>query len=130
MEALKTKDPLTISAPIYDVVCNGYELGTGAVRNHQPEVMYEAFRIAGYDKATVDEKFPALIKAFQYGAPPHGGLALGIERIIMLLAGEEAIREVIPFPLSQTVEDLMMGAPSTVSAKQLKEAHIKLDLPK
>lgn len=129
LEALNTKDPLTISAPIYDVVCNGYELGTGAIRNHRPDVMYRAFEVAGYKKETVDSKFPALLKAFQYGAPPHGGLALGVERIVMLLCGEEAIREVIPFPLAQTVEDLMMSAPSELSAKQLKEVHIALALP-
>lgn len=129
MEALKTKDPLEIYAWQYDVVCNGHELSSGAIRNHQPEIMYKAFEIAGYSREHVDEKFGGMIRAFKYGAPPHGGMAPGIDRIVMLLANESAIRDVIAFPLSQTVEDLLMGAPSAVSEKQLKELHIQLKLP-
>ena len=126
MEALETKNPLDIYAYQYDVVCNGYELSSGAIRNHKPEIMYKAFEIAGYTSEHVDEKFGGMIRAFKFGAPPHGGMAPGIDRIVMLLAGKETIREVIAFPLSQTVEDLMMGAPSTVSFKQLRETHIRL----
>ncbi len=129
LEALKTKDPLTIYAYQYDVVCNGHELSSGAIRNHSPELMYEAFRIAGYGKEDVDNKFGGMIRAFTYGAPPHGGMAPGIDRIVMLLANENAIREVIAFPMAQSVEDLMMGAPSSVSEKQLREAHIRVVLP-
>ncbi len=129
MDALLHKDPLDIYAYQYDIVCNGYELASGGIRNHLPEIMYKAFEIVGYSKAQVDEKFGGMIKAFTYGAPPHGGIALGVERIAMLLANEEAIREVIAFPLTQTGEDLLMGAPSTVSDKQLREAHIEIKLP-
>ncbi|MCL4125008.1 UNVERIFIED_CONTAM: hypothetical protein GTU68_052474 [Idotea baltica] len=129
MEALENKDPLEISAYQYDLVCNGYELGSGAIRNHNPDIMYKAFEIAGYGKEVVNDKFGGMISAFQFGAPPHGGFAHGIERIIMLLCGEEAIRDIIPFPLAQTAEDLMMKAPSDISEKQLKEVHIALDLP-
>lgn len=130
LEALNTKDPLDILAYQYDVVCNGHELSSGAIRNHRPEIMYRAFEIAGYSKDTVDEKFGGMIRAFQFGAPPHGGMAPGIDRIVMLLAQQNLIRDVIAFPLAQTVEDLMMGAPSTVSEKQLKELHIKIVSPK
>ena len=129
LEALNTKDPLDIYAYQYDLVCNGYELASGAIRNHKPEIMYRAFEIAGYSRETVDEKFGGMIRAFRYGAPPHGGIGHGVERIVMLLAGEEAIREVIPFPLSQSAEDLMMGAPSEISEQQLAEAHIEVKLP-
>lgn len=130
LEALNTKDPLTIAANQYDVVCNGYELSSGAIRNHSPEIMYRAFEIAGYSKEDVDAKFGGMIRAFKFGAPPHGGMAPGIDRIVMLLANESAIRDVIAFPMSQTVEDLLMGAPGTVSDKQLKECHIKIEMPK
>ncbi len=130
LEALNTKDPLEIYANQYDVVCNGYELSSGAIRNHSPEIMYRAFEIAGYTHEDVDDKFGGMIRAFKFGAPPHGGMAPGIDRIVMLLANEMAIRDVIAFPLAQTVEDLLMGAPNTVSDRQLKEVHIKLDLPK
>ena len=130
MEALMTKDPLDIYAWQYDVVCNGYELSSGAIRNHQPEIMYKAFEIAGYPPEEVDRQFGGMIRAFKFGAPPHGGMAPGIDRIVMLLAQENAIRDVIAFPLAQTVEDLLMGAPSNVSEKQLKELHIQLRLPK
>lgn len=129
MDALLHKDPLDIYAYQYDIVCNGYELASGGIRNHLPEIMYKAFELVGYSKEQVTEKFGGMIKAFTYGAPPHGGIALGVERIAMLLAGEEAIREVISFPLTQTGEDLLMGAPSTVSAKQLREAHIEIKMP-
>lgn len=126
LEALNTKDPLDIYAYQYDVVCNGHELSSGAIRNHSPETMYRAFEIAGYSKDEVDSKFGGMIRAFKFGAPPHGGMAPGIDRIVMLLAQEQAIREVIAFPMSQTVEDLMMAAPCAVSERQLKEAHIRL----
>ncbi len=130
MEALETKDPLDILAYQYDIVCNGCELSSGAIRNHLPEVMVKAFSIAGYPPETVEEKFGGLIRAFRLGAPPHGGLAPGVDRIVMLLAGESNIREVIAFPMNQRAQDLMMDAPCTVSEKQLRELHIRLHLPK
>jgi aspartyl-tRNA synthetase len=126
LEALQTKDPLDILAYQYDIVCNGYELCSGAVRNHRPDVMLKAFEIAGYSAATVEEDFGGMLNAFRYGAPPHGGLAPGIDRIVMLLAGQQAIREVIAFPLNQQGQDLMMNAPSSVRDAQLKELHIRL----
>lgn len=129
LEALNTKNPLDIYAYQYDIVCNGYELSSGAIRNHEPQVMYRAFEIAGYPNSTVDEKFGGMINAFKFGAPPHGGFAPGVDRIVMLLAEEETIREVIAFPLSQTVEDLLMSAPSTVSEKQLRECHLQVIMP-
>jgi aspartyl-tRNA synthetase len=129
MKALCEQDPLEIRAFQYDIVCNGYELSSGAIRNHQPEIMYKAFEIVGYSKQEVDEKFGGLIKAFKFGAPPHGGFAPGIDRIVMLLAQEQAIRDVIAFPMAQSVEDLMMGAPSVPSEKALREAHIKVVMP-
>ncbi|MFP4164032.1 MAG: aspartate--tRNA ligase [Chitinispirillaceae bacterium] len=125
MEALENSDPLEINAYQYDIVCNGIELSSGAIRNHRPDIMYRAFEIAGYGKEEVDERFGALIKAFRYGAPPHGGIAPGVDRIIMLLADEPNIREIIAFPMNQKAQDLMMNAPSPVSGKQLKELHIK-----
>lgn len=126
MEALETKDPLDILAYQYDIVCNGVELSSGAIRNHRPEIMYKAFEIAGYSKEDVDHNFAGMINAFKYGAPPHGGSAPGVDRIVMLLADEPNIREVITFPMTQKAEDLMMGAPSEVTEKQLKELHIRL----
>ena len=129
MEALETKDPLDILAYQYDIVCNGVELSSGAIRNHKVDVMYKAFEIAGYDNATVDEEFAGMINAFKYGAPPHGGIAPGVDRIVMLLAGAENIREVILFPMNQSAQDLMMNAPSPVDPKALKELHLKLNLP-
>ena len=126
MDALLNKDPLSINAYQYDIVCNGIELSSGAIRNHVPEIMYKAFEIAGYDKTEVDNKFSAMINAFKYGAPPHGGCAPGIDRMIMLLANTNNIREVIAFPLNQNAEDLLMGAPSFVSEQQLKELNIKI----
>lgn len=126
MEALCNQDPLTIKAYQYDIVCNGIELSSGAIRNHLPEVMYKAFEIAGYNAEHVNTQFKALIHAFRYGAPPHGGSAPGIDRMVMLLAGAPNIREIIPFPLNQQAKDLMMGAPSPLSAKQLKELHLSI----
>ncbi|WP_120717625.1 aspartate--tRNA ligase [Tsuneonella amylolytica] len=127
MEALETKDPLDILAWQYDIVCNGYELSSGAIRNHKPEIMYKAFEIAGYSKDDVDANFSGMIEAFKLGAPPHGGSAPGIDRIVMLLADEPNIREVIAFPLNQRAQDLMMGAPSVVSNRQLRDVHVQLD---
>jgi aspartyl-tRNA synthetase len=125
LEALETKDPLDILAYQYDIVCNGVELSSGAIRNHKPEIMYKAFEIAGYSRQDVDTNFAGMINAFKFGAPPHGGSAPGIDRIVMLLADEPNIREVILFPMNQKAEDLMMQAPSAVSAKQLRELHIR-----
>jgi len=125
MEALESKDPLDILAWQYDIVCNGYELSSGAIRNHRPDIMYKAFELAGYSREDVDTNFSGMIEAFKLGAPPHGGSAPGIDRIVMLLADEPNIREVIAFPMNQKGEDLMMGAPSTVELRQLRELHIR-----
>ena len=129
MDALETQDPLTINAWQYDLVCNGIELSSGAIRNHLPEVMYKAFDIAGYGPEVVDNKFPGMINAFKFGAPPHGGIAPGIDRMVMLIADEPNIREVILFPMNGKAEDLMMGAPSEADDAQLKELHIRRTLP-
>jgi len=129
LEALQTKDPLEIKAYQYDIVCNGVELSSGAIRNHRPDVMHKAFEIAGYGEDVLMEKFGGMYRAFQCGAPPHGGIAPGIDRIVMLLAGEENLREVVLFPMNQRAEDLLMGAPSTATPKQLRELHIRLNLP-
>ncbi len=129
LEALNTRDPLTIKAFQYDIVCNGYELSSGAIRNHHPEIMYRAFEIAGYERSEVDTRFRALINALKYGAPPHGGIAPGIDRIVMLLADEPNIREVIMFPMNQNAEDLMMNAPNTVRPEQLRDLHIRIVEP-
>jgi aspartyl-tRNA synthetase len=126
MEALETRDPLDILAWQYDIVCNGVELSSGAIRNHRPDIMYKAFEIAGYTKEEVDTNFAGMINAFKFGAPPHGGSAPGIDRIVMLLADEPNIREVILFPMNQKAEDLMMNAPAPVLLKQLKELSIKV----
>lgn len=128
LDALLNKNPLEILAYQYDLVCNGVELASGAVRNHQPEIMYKAFEIAGYDNSVVDNKFGGMINAFKYGAPPHAGCAPGIDRTVMLLLDEPIIRDVIIFPLNGKAQDLMMQAPNTVTEEQLKELHIKLDL--
>jgi aspartyl-tRNA synthetase len=126
MDALEGKDPLEVLAWQYDIVCNGVELSSGAIRNHRPDIMYKAFEIAGYTREEVDHEFAGMINAFKFGAPPHGGSAPGIDRIVMLLADEPNIREVILFPMNQKAEDLMMNAPSQVRAKQLQELHIKV----
>lgn len=126
LESLEKQDPLQIKAFQYDIVCNGVELSSGAIRNHKPEIMYKAFEIAGYKKEQVDKEFGAMINAFKYGAPPHGGIAPGIDRIVMLLADEPNIREVIPFPMNGKAQDLMMDAPKEVSSKQLKELNIEI----
>ena len=122
--------PLEILAYQYDIVCNGVELSSGAIRNHIPELMYKLFSIAGYDKKQVDEKFSGMINALSYGAPPHGGIAPGIDRIVMLLANEKNIREVTMFPMNQNAQDLMMNAPSEVNENQLKELNLNLKLKK
>jgi aspartyl-tRNA synthetase len=130
LEALETKDPLDVMAYQYDIVCNGVELCSGAIRNHRPDIMIKAFSIAGYEEGVIEERFGGMFNAFKYGAPPHGGAAPGIDRIVMLLADTPNIREVTLFPMNNQAEDLMMQAPNEVSEKQLKELHIKLDLPK
>ena len=126
LEALNTKDPLTIYAQQYDIVCNGVELSSGAVRNHDVDTLIRAFEIAGYPKEVMISKFPALYNAFHYGAPPHAGMAPGVDRMVMLLTGEENIREVIAFPMNSNAQDLLMGAPNEVTEQQLREVHIKL----
>ena len=128
LKALEEKKPLEILAYQYDIVCNGIELSSGAVRNHAPEIMVKAFDIAGYKKEVIEEKFPALFNAFQYGAPPHAGIAPGVDRMLMLIAEEDNIRNVIAFPMNSKAQDLLMGAPGQVTNKQLEEVHIKLDL--
>jgi aspartyl-tRNA synthetase len=129
LDALDTLDPLDILAWQYDIVCNGVELSSGAIRNHRPDIMRRAFEIAGYDEDVLIERFGGMYRAFQYGAPPHGGIAPGVDRIVMLLAGEENLREVTLFPLNQRAEDPLMGAPSPATTKQLRELHIRLNLP-
>lgn len=126
LEALETQDPLTILAYQYDIVCNGIELSSGAIRNHRPDIMYKAFEIAGYSQADVDRDFAGMINAFKFGAPPHGGSAPGVDRIVMLLADEPNIREVVVFPMNQKAEDLMMNAPSVATPRQLKELNIRV----
>jgi aspartyl-tRNA synthetase len=129
LDALMTKDPLEINAYQYDIVCNGVELSSGAIRNHKPEIMLKAFEIAGYSADVVETKFGGMLRAFRYGAPPHGGLAPGVDRIVMLLAGEANLREVTLFPMNQQAQDLMMGAPADVTPKQLRELHIRTVVP-
>ena len=129
LEALETKDPLDILAYQYDIVCNGIELSSGAIRNHRPDIMRKAFAIAGHSEDVLESRFGGIYRAFQYGAPPHGGIAPGIDRIVMLLAGEDNLREIVLFPMNQKAEDLLMGAPSEVTPKQLRETHIRLNLP-
>ncbi|HET9959803.1 MAG TPA: amino acid--tRNA ligase-related protein, partial [Polyangiaceae bacterium] len=129
LEALNTKDPLEIHAQQYDLFCNGLELSSGAVRNYDAEVMYRAFEIAGHTKADVDAKFGHMLQAFSLGAPPHAGIAPGVERIVMLISGEPNLREVVPFPKNQQARDLMSNAPSEVLPKQLEELHIRVVPP-
>ena len=130
MEALETMQPLDILAYQYDIVCNGIELSSGAIRNHRPDIMYKAFGIAGYAKEEVDERFGHMIEAFKLGAPPHGGIAPGLDRLVMILRDEQNIREVIAFPMNQQAQDLMMSSPSEVTPAQLRELHLKVELPK
>jgi aspartyl-tRNA synthetase len=129
LAALQTQDPLAIKAFQYDIVCNGYEIASGGIRNHRPDAMVKAFEIAGYGEKEVVERFGGMYRAFQYGAPPHGGMAAGVDRIVMLLCGTSNLREISLFPMNQRAEDLMMGAPSDVTPKQLRELHIRLNLP-
>jgi len=129
LDALKSQDPLTIKAFQYDIACNGYEIASGGIRNHRPEAMVKAFEIAGYGEKDVVERFGGMYRAFQYGAPPHGGMAAGVDRIVMLLCGTTNLREISLFPMNQQAVDLLMGAPSEVSTKQLRELHIRLNLP-
>jgi aspartyl-tRNA synthetase len=129
LEALQTQDPLTIKAYQYDIVCNGVELSSGAIRNHRPDIMYTAFGIAGYSREEVEARFGGMLNAFKYGAPPHGGSAPGIDRIVMMLAGESNLREIIAFPLNQQAQDLMMQAPSPVPPERLRELHIRVVPP-
>jgi aspartyl-tRNA synthetase len=129
LDALNGQDPLTIKAFQYDITCNGYEIASGGIRNHRPEAMVKAFEIAGYGEKDVVERFGGMYRAFQYGAPPHGGMAAGVDRIVMLLCGTTNLREISLFPMNQRAEDLMMGAPSDVAPKQLRELHIRLNLP-
>ena len=129
LDALTSQDPLTIKAFQYDIACNGYEIASGGIRNHKPEAMVKAFEIAGYGEETVVERFGGMYRAFQYGAPPHGGMAAGVDRIIMLLAGEQNLREVALFPMNQRAEDILMGAPSEATPKQLRELHIRVNAP-
>jgi len=130
MDSLMNKNPLDILAYQYDIVCNGIELSSGAIRNHRPDIMYKAFELCGYGKEVVNNKFGGMINAFKFGAPPHGGIAPGIDRMVMLLADEPNIREVIAFPFNQQAQDMMMNAPSEVTEKQLRELHIRIELPK
>ena len=130
LENFDKSDPLKILAYQYDLVCNGYELSSGAIRNHLPNLMYKVFEKVGYKKSEVDKKFSGMIKALSYGAPPHGGMAPGIDRIVMLLANEKNIREVTLFPMTQNAQDLLMEAPSEVNQNQLKELNIKINLKK
>jgi aspartyl-tRNA synthetase len=129
LAALEGKDPLDILAYQYDIVCNGVELSSGAIRNHRPDIMRKAFAIAGYGEDVLETQFGGMYRAFQYGAPPHGGIAPGVDRIVMLLAGEENLREIVLFPMNQRAEDLLMGAPAPATPKQLRELHIRLNLP-
>ena len=127
MDALENKDPLTLKAWQYDLVCNGFEIASGGIRNHLPETMVKAFEIAGLDKATVEDRFGGLYRAFQYGAPPHGGMAAGVDRIVMLLLGAKNLREITMFPMNQQAQDLMMNAPSEVDSTQLRDLGLRVN---
>ena len=126
IDALNTQDPLTINAFQYDLVCNGFEIASGSIRNQSPETMVKAFEIVGLSKADVEERFGGLYRAFQYGAPPHGGMAAGVDRIVMLICGAQNLREITLFPMNQRAEDLLMGAPSPAALKQLRELNIRV----
>ena len=126
LDALNNQNPLDILAYQYDIVCNGYELSSGAVRNHSPEIMVKAFELAGYDEKVIESKFSALYNAFKFGAPPHAGIAPGVDRMVMLLTNEPNIREIIAFPMNKNAQDLLMNAPSDVTEKQLREANIRI----
>ena len=126
LEALENADPLTIDAFQYDIICNGFEIGSGAIRNHRPEIMKKAFAIAGYGEDVLEAKFGGMLRALQFGAPPHGGMAAGLDRIVMLLAGAKNLREVTMFPMNQQAEDLLMGAPAEVTPQQLRDLGIRL----
>ena len=129
LDSADEKTVLGLKAYQYDIVCNGVELSSGAIRNHRPDTMRKAFALAGYDESVLEDRFGGMYRAFQYGAPPHGGIAPGVDRIVMLLAGEENLREIVPFPMNQRAEELLMGAPSEATAKQLRELHIRLAVP-
>jgi aspartyl-tRNA synthetase len=129
LKALGEAGPRSLKAFQYDIACNGFELASGGIRNHRPEAMVKAFEIAGYGEETVIERFGGMYRAFQYGAPPHGGMAAGVDRIIMLLAGATNLREVALFPMNQQAVDLLMGAPAEASPKQLREAHLRINAP-
>jgi aspartyl-tRNA synthetase len=128
LDALNGQDPLTIKAFQYDIACNGFEIASGGIRNHKPEAMVKAFEIAGYSEQTTVDEFGGMYRAFHYGAPPHGGMAAGVDRIIMLLAGEQNLREVALFPMNQRAEDLLMGAPLAATPKQLRELSLRLNV--
>lgn len=130
MDALENQDPLTIKAYQYDLICNGFEIASGGIRNHKPETMVKAFEIAGLPKDVVEDRFGGLYRAFQYGAPPHGGMAAGVDRVVMLLCGTRNLREITLFPMNQQAADLLMGAPSEAEPRQLRELHVRLSLPK
>jgi aspartyl-tRNA synthetase len=127
LEALENQDPLTIPAHQYDIVCNGFEIASGAIRNHRADIMRKAFAIAGYGEDVLEQKFGGMLRALQYGAPPHGGMAAGLDRIVMLVCGAKNLREITMFPMNQQAEDLLMGAPSEVTPKQLRELHIRVN---
>ena len=129
LKALEGKNPLDVKAYQYDIVCNGVELSSGAIRNHRPDIMYKAFEIAGYSNEDVEERFGGMLNALKFGAPPHGGSAPGVDRIVMLLADEPNIREVVTFPMNQQAEDLMMGAPGEADPNHLQELHIRVQMP-
>jgi aspartyl-tRNA synthetase len=129
LEALESQDPLTINAFQYDMVCNGYEIASGSIRNQSPELMVKAFELVGLSRQDVEDRFGGLYRAFQYGAPPHGGMAAGVDRIVMLLCGAQNLREITLFPMNQKAEDLLMGAPSAAEFKQLRELHVRVVEP-
>ncbi|MDE2411507.1 MAG: aspartate--tRNA ligase, partial [Sphingomonadales bacterium] len=129
LEALESQDPLTINAYQYDMVCNGYELASGSIRNQHPDLMVKAFELTGLSQTDVEERFGGMYRAFQYGAPPHGGMAAGVDRMVMLLCGVQNLREITLFPMNQRAEDLLMGAPSLAEPKQLRELHIRIVEP-